>query len=567
MRPDCYRKPKKGLFSKLYVPETPVHKGTVVKARVIVPDTGEMSPVVSAVYFVGMEEWEGYGDLPVMSLTIDPKDLFDDTHGIYVTGDVYRNYLARTDADHMWEPYVLPANFTREGRGWERPVIMDYFSPSHEHLLTQSAGIRIHGGWSTAFNQKSFNLYAREEYDGSAVFRYPFFGRTYSKLMLRNGGVRDIYATKLRDVFLQSLMSDRACDIQEGEPCIVFINGEYWGLYNLQEPVGDRYIETRYGIPREDVIFLKTEESNTGLPQDMEMYDDLVAYAALHDMADEEAYAYIANRIDIDSYIDYFCFLIYVADCDSVGNNFARWRARTASGGIADGRWRYVLYDTDDSAGIQSLLTRYHVDSFAAGMHGVSPMDDPLFAALLRNDAYKEKFVTTFMDLANYNFSYDIVHEKLAETAAVYKDQVVLSQQRFRGYFTMDDVVEGLPYTGNYTPEHFDADVAIIDEFFANRKEYIVSHMIQSLRLASGPVTITLRAHAQADIVLNTLTLSATGQDWQGEYFPQYPVTLTCIPREGAAFDHWEVNGVAVSYEETFETRVSAGMVIRCVIK
>ena len=57
--------------------------------------------------------------------------------------------------------------------------------------------------------------------------------------------------------------------------------------------------------------------------------------------------------IDIQSYIDYYAFEIYVANCDSISNNYAMWRTRNVkSSPYYDGKWRWILYDTDDSTGM-----------------------------------------------------------------------------------------------------------------------------------------------------------------------------------------------------------------------
>ena len=113
-----------------------------------------------------------------------------------------------------------------------------------EYEFDQTIGVRIHGGWSRAFNQKSFNLYARKEYSGTKTFEKPFFDtEKLQSCMLRSGGYRDTFVTKVRDSLNQELSKNEMFSVQNNYPVVLFLNGEYWGIYLLQERFTEYYVE------------------------------------------------------------------------------------------------------------------------------------------------------------------------------------------------------------------------------------------------------------------------------------------------------------------------------------
>lgn len=544
-----------------YVPNDPVDKATAIKAVAI--DDGRRSEVAARTYFVGLGGDSAYQNMSVLSLTVDPEDLFGHENGIYVAGVGYDQYRAKYGIEDPQENSSIYtyANYAKEGIGWERPAQIEFYTEDHQEVLRQEIGIRIHGGWSTSYNQKGFNLYAREQYDGNDVFQYDFLGKRTGRLMLRAGGYRDVYATKIRDVLNQQLVRDRAVDCQDALPCIVFINGEFWGLYNLQEKVGTAYIEANYGIDEEDVIVLKNPFGQE--TEEIRSYSDIIAYAEEHDLSVDENYAWVTDRIDIDSYIDYYCFQIYIGNCDSVYNNYAVWRSREIrDDAYQDGKWRFMLYDTDDSAGMVDGYSEVDTDHFVGGHWTRDPLGengDTLFTALMENASFKEQFVTTFMDMANENFDYDRVHEMLVDLAIEYCNADVASQTRFRGDYAISMYSGETDQVGEYTTTDYWRDVQVIDDYYKERKGHIAFYMKEDLDLKGELASLYVGSNVDGDatIGVNTLTMAAMTTPWEGEYYTDYPVHLTCTPDEGYTFTCWMVNGEVVSDEPVLELQLA----------
>lgn len=529
------------LIDDVYLPTQPVEKANIIRA-VAIDEEGKKSRGSSAVYFVNYEGKNGFKDVAVISLITDPDNLFGFENGIYVTGAVWEMNRERTKELQKegteWF-FHLPANYSRRGKGWQREAVLQYFDKEGSFTHEQQIGLRVRGGpWSSACNQKSFNLFALPENDGNSYVCEGLFGRKESSLMLRTGASRDMYATNIRDVLNQTLVADRNVGIQEFEPCQVFLNGEYWGLYNLQERMDTSYFASHYGVEEDNVIVYKNAWIRIGDWQEQDLYLDMVDFAVNNDLSQDENYEQIKKMMDIQSYIDYFCFEVYVANCDSVGNNYGLWRVReTGSGPYEDGRWRWFIFDTDDSAGMIPGHTDVDMDSFKEGNWQKNILGDELFTALLQNAEFKEQFVTTFMDMANKNFNAEKVFAKIDELSERYCDAAVMSHQRFQD--------ENADEAGYYEA------ISVLKDFYGKRYDYITAYMKQDFSLQGELMSIEID-HADTDggvIGLNTLTFDG-GEDFFGRYYSDYNIRLYADTDEGYRFVGWEVNGEIISGSE-----------------
>ncbi len=331
----------------------PVDKATVIRAIAIAPD-GTESDVITHTYFVGLDQERNYHNINIVSISADESSLFDYNTGIYCTGAVYDNYGRYSDS------FFIPANYTQSGRDWEREVGVEIFDTEGNSIASQEMGLRIIGGTSRASVQKSLKLYAREEYGKKNLHcallpdLYKEYDpsddiKKFKTFVLRNGG-DDHYGTKFRDAFIQRLIADRAVSTQHAQPAIGFLNGEYSGIYNLQEDYSDYYIQSHFGVSKEDVIMIKTEEIEEGTDEDYYEYLAFSEYVNSADFSDNDVYAEYCQKMDIQSLIDYFSFEIWIENNDwiDVGNNYRLWKSRSVTDQpFQDGKWRWAAYDTE----------------------------------------------------------------------------------------------------------------------------------------------------------------------------------------------------------------------------
>ena len=415
MRPDD---PRGGAPYIFFPANDQVPKATVIRA-IAVNAKGEHSGVLTKTYFIG-DNLAHYANHRVISLVTDPYNLIDTHYGIMVRGT----------PDKFWPDY----NFHMKGQAWEREAYLELFE-GDEHSrsvkLSTGVGIRVRGGWSRNWGQKSFNVYFREEYGINNLKNYHLIPgavkadgtpvETYKSFMLRNGG-NDIEHTKFYDVFIQDLLSDRAFTTQAASPCILYLNGEYWGPYNLQERYSDNHTEYKYGVNRNNVISYDNGELDDGAAVDEALFWEMMDMR-FSDMSVPANYAAFCALFDIDNFVDYWAAQIYICDDDWPQNNYRVWRARNVEPGnpYGDTKWRWQMFDTEYALGI--FVSGWPEDAIDKILNGYykDHHNNQLFKALLANEDFCRKFVNTMMDLYNVNFHPDTFGPLLDKYAAIYK--------------------------------------------------------------------------------------------------------------------------------------------------
>ena len=194
----------------------------------------------------------------MLSISTDSSNFFDKEKGIYMIGDQYYRWKNSGSFDPNLDvgSNENPTNYNSEGKEWERPCNIQVFEQG-KLKFTEDVGVRIAGNWSAAFPQKSMTFYARRDY-GANKMQYDFFegGATdidgakikeYKKVTIRNGG--NAYDNcRFRDDLNQSLAEGLSLGKQAKQDYIVFLDGEFWGTYSMQEKLDENYLESHYHV-------------------------------------------------------------------------------------------------------------------------------------------------------------------------------------------------------------------------------------------------------------------------------------------------------------------------------
>ena len=449
-----------------YVPTDPVSKATVVRAVSQAAD-GTFSKETVAVFFIGNEIKDICRGAYTVSIVSDPEGLFSGDRGIYVTGHTYDMNKDKAEENHE-SPYYVPANYNMHGRGWGRKARLSLFDPAGDCLYEEDDIIRIHGQSSRSTNQKGFNILPGRE--GERVFDglFPDAGDT---LMLRTGSENDMYSTNFRDALNGLIAGNLAVNSQKSVCAQLYLNGEYWGCYNLQERLDASFVERRTGVTRDNVNIVKVDpepEAVSDLPEDVAAYRVLADFVNSHDLADPANYAEFCRMMDIDSMVDYFIAEMFFANDDAYYGNLGMWRVRKKGFlPYEDGKWRYLLFDLDNTDGY--LQNAYaNIDSFVDGSwSGSNPDTDPFFSNVSKNAEFRKKFRDRFLELIDTDFSYDRTGPMIDEMEKIYTKPVVLSARRFKD--------------PNFRPEWYKENVESLRRFFKERgrymSEYVMLHM------------------------------------------------------------------------------------------
>lgn len=335
--------------------------GTVIRAAVI--SGGQTSAVVNHTYFIGTDVINYFGGVPLVNLTVTPYDLWDRNNGIY--------------SNYNYEHKV--------------PAVFQHFNTQGVCDINRTIDVKVSGHGSRSNPKKSLRVYFKNTDPGQGKFlEYPLIpgnldrsGREitkYSKVTFR---ISDYSNTDLRDVVAQRLGAQTRADTAASVPKALFLNGEYWGLYECREQYDDDYVAVHYGLDNDDVVFFDRDWtlppsyeplSDTGTvyvdkmeyssgPDDGDMdgrlgesyYRDQWNYVKSlvleKDITSPDVYAEFCANVDIDNFIDYIIIYIFSGNDDWPGNNFKLWRVTEESVNPnkygADGKWRFMIHDFD----------------------------------------------------------------------------------------------------------------------------------------------------------------------------------------------------------------------------
>ena len=511
---------------------------------------------------MGYEARKEYEGFPIISLVTDMSNLFDPETGIYTNGIQLEKYNEECEkyAGEITSQYVdengvthhryEASNAFNDGREWEREGTLTYFDDEHSYQFQQDVGMRIAGASTRGTSQKSFNIYGRDIYDEAKLMPYDFFGTGYTAdIKLRNGGSlnSDI---KIVDAFLASLIEDRNVAIQRSRPCILFLNGEYWGIYNIRERYKAEYITSYYEVEEENILMIDDTYAKVGGEEAQEAYKYFVSMATECDLVYDDVYEMVSALIDVQSFIDFCCINMYTSNTDMLdGHNIALWRSAENDGTTyGDTKWRWMVFDLD-----QTLRLPQEGVEPKEWMENTRLMQEPIVQNFLKNEQFRKQFCLTFMDIANVNFNAEECSEKWSQWKEIYGEQLLISNQRFHEY--------------DYTQEWLDERFEEVDRFFETQFPFAMKGLKDTLGLSGDlvPVNIEVNLPEAGSVKINTSVLKNI-DSFEGEYYTDYPIEVTAIAEEGYRFVGWE--GDISSKEESLEITLSEeGVKIRAVFE
>lgn len=468
-----------------------VDKCTVIKAAAE-SDDGSYSQSFTQTFYIGTPEEHIQGlkesceasgtTLAVVSISMDYDDLFDSKKGIYVKGDIFdkafEEYLDSGEKIDDETARQLDANYKQKGREWERECHIDFFefsADSAELALSQDCGIRIQGNYSRSDLQKGFRLFARRDY-GDNKFRYPVFGDSlkdisgktidnFKTLVLRAGG-NCAFTAKFNDTYWQELVSSLDCTTKASRPCVVYLNGEYWGVYVLEEDYSDNYFEDHFGVVKENVAVYKGDAESLELGYALDegtlpegetdesyYFNELNEFFSTHnDLTDQKDYEEFSKLVDIESARDYFLAQIWINNkWDWPGKNWSMWKTTETdpSNEYADGRWRFMFYDMEFggvSGGRDAYTNTIKEDNYKPQGLLDKNTDNPAvlcYAYLMTNEDFRNDFNSRLLEMSEGVFEKENALKVLDGYTAAYEPLFDQFFERYPGSGSTDNAING----------------------------------------------------------------------------------------------------------------------------
>lgn len=479
--------------------------------------------------------------LPVIALSTDPDNLWDNDVGIYVDGT---NGIPGPCSPE-------PKNYNND---WERPVTIEYYEANKNFGFGMECGMKIFGGCSRTYPLKSLALYARKIY-GQGSFNYPIFEElrfdSYEAIVLRNSG-DDYYSTYMRDPLMHEIVNNIDLETLAYKPVVVFLNGKYWGIHNLREKVNEHYLAQHNNIDAENIDLLEREQWI--ISGDDIHYAQMIEFIENNNLSLAENYEYVASLMDIDNFISYCISQIYFDNTDWPGHNIKYWRSRD------NGKWRWILYDTDFGFGFKDEENyRHNTLTFVTDENGETNANPPwstfLLRKLLGNKLFEQKFINTFADYSNTIFSANIVNEKITQISETIKPEI---RQHIKKW--------GEVYTPDLLYLYWLNNIKVLKSFASNRLQYVRNHFIEKFQLAdTASIYFNSNISDNGFITINQLEIK--NFPWSGTYFIGNPISLKAYSKLGYNFNHWIINDEIFSKEREITIELSERNLVTAVFE
>jgi hypothetical protein len=525
------------------VSNTDVNKAVVIRAFAVAP--GKLpSDVVTATYFVGTRATA----LPVISITIDDKYMYDNEVGMYdpfQTGNhkVTRVHDGALTSAGNWITQTCSSGDGQYNNPWDRPANFEFFDKSGVRHISQEIDLGIAGQCTRQNNFfKSFKVKAKDKF-GSDKLKYDFFaskpGHKYESVMLRFGGTEGSGSLNGTTWFRDGLMSTMAIgymevDVQAYQPAVIFINGEYWGMVNIRERTNDSNVYSNFGISGSDVYVVENSEMMYPTPGKVsgsvrvipyEPYEKKKAFDAMRDavvtkdLTIPENYAKACELLDIDNFIDNIQLGVFGQNWDWPQNNQKLWRP-AAEGG----KWRWISYDNDFALDNAALCGDRTFTSLSNGGgcgddKGLAGQFTPIFKKLSTSPEFKARFLSRAVFHAANTFK----PSRLTAMVDSFKNQISAEITPFYAYRNRtDNWSSTVTAVRNYVNSR-------ATSFLADAKQYIGGTAIK-LTVASNVPTASVKINGIPTTINGTYTM---------DYIDGLPVEVETSEVQGYKFKGW----------------------------
>ncbi len=371
--------------SQLYTGPFEVPATTVVRARSF---QGGLQPsnVITQTFFVS-----AFHSLPILSMVTEPDNITNPDTGMLADGPE----LDRETQEPPWKKATYWKKLHYDGN---LEMYLQDASEIGTQVLSTGMSFHVMGQYSLDMPQKSFSLNAKKRF-GTGYFEYNPFGDRpfahYKSFALRNGGQDGQYTRVIDGLQGRIIASTPNCTVitQAWQPVVAYLNGEYWGHYNLRERISRYFVAQHEGWDDPDAMDI-LESNGTSSSQinwgSNSEYKKLLKYVEEHDLNDPEALQYVVDRVDVDNFFDFHIFTMYFGNSDT-GN--IRYYKKHGD----DNKWRWIFYDSDWGL---FYFSKNAPDFFLNPKgSGSQHINNLILRKLLANPDMLDRFLTRFGEL------------------------------------------------------------------------------------------------------------------------------------------------------------------------
>lgn len=316
-------------------------------------------------------------------------------------------------------PAEFDTMYNAKQKGVELPASLSLYE--EDGSFTIGCGVSMHGETSLVLPKKNMSVRFRGAY-GQSTLNYDIYdgGVTeFTNLLLRSG--QDFPISIIRNELSQELCAQATDKVinQRSIYCILYINGEYSGIYSLKEKANEQLYAGIAGVSRDSVEVLEANVS-----QGSDFYKDVVEFCRFNDMSLEENYSHFCHMFDVDSVIDWLILEGYCANTDLTSGN-VRYCRSTEN----DGKWRLMFYDLDASFSTPASVFMNVLSEYAQQNRQFASFMVPL----MDNGEFKDRFLSRAAELMGSVLTVENVMGEIDRLCAIVAPEVERDYARFGG--------------------------------------------------------------------------------------------------------------------------------------
>jgi len=485
---------------------------------------------------------------PQAGSTLLPSLLENNTYFINVTHtipvvSVAGNYGAATTGNNTFAP--LDNN--------DIVSCIEYFDYGQQFQWESTGEMRRHGNDSWAYPQKGIRFHSQDRFGYASTIDYPIMQTSprqkYDVIILKagasdnfpDGGGFNSPVAHIRDAFVQTFAEKNALnvDTRRYEPCILYVNGQYWGVYEIRERVDTDYTDFYYNQPNDKVDMLRVWGGLIIDAGSDTAWYNLRDFVINNNMAVPANYQHVADRLDVNSFIDYFIYNQFLVNTDVFNWNTHWWRGRK-NGGV---KWRYVLWDMDNtfdlgqnyanlpSTDCNTTACGYEQSTSINGTTG-TVTQPAMFARLKQNPIFFQTYANRYAYLNNNVFTCDKLIPHLDSLIARITPEFPGQVARWGG-----------------TMAQWQANVQGLRDFMTCRCANILTSLVDCNPGLSGPYEACISTiPPTVGVVTFDSTLVTTANNCF-TYFGGVDIPLTAVSNSPSyIFDYWQLpNGTIIN--------------------
>lgn len=397
-----------------------------------------------------------------------------------------------------------------------------------------------HGNDSWAYDQRGFDFVMRDEYGRNYAIQHQIFSEKsrdeYQKLILK-AAANDNYPASggahIRDAYVHTIsaIGDLRLDERTSAFAVIYVDGEYWGLYDVREKVDDHdFTSYYYNQGKYEIEFIKTWGGTWAEYGDPAMteWNDIYNYIITNDMSIQANYEYVKTKYNVGSLIDYVVLNSFVVTSDWLNWNTAWWKGNNPAGDKKT--WRYALWDNDATFGHYINYTGVPStapDADPCNVETLSGGSDPeghitILNALMANAEFQQEYITRYADLSNGVFSCPQMHAILDSMVAVMTPEMAGQTTKWGG-----------------TVAGWQANVQTLKDYIDSRCAAISAGMVDCYNL-TGPFDLVVNVDPANSGEVKVNSEWVPYYPWTGLYYGNINTLFKANAFTGYEFDYWE---------------------------